>query len=110
MNTIRSVSYGWGVLIAAGAGAYIMAKSSLADDKKARVNADKDKQSQQAQLRRQETGYRVEQQIRDEMGPGAKDDPAATRHEPLTEGQKVLEKSKYAATEVFRSPKGNRFS
>jgi len=58
--------------------------------------------------------YRVEQQLHDESGPGtgpgAMNDPAPTRHQPVTDGQKVLEKSKYAATEVFRSTKGNRFS
>jgi hypothetical protein len=37
-------------------------------------------------------------------------DPAATRHEPLNDEERVREKSKYEATEVFRSPKGDRFS
>jgi len=90
-----------------------MAKSSLADEKKARVSADKQKEQHQAQLRKQENRYKVEQMMREEderPGPGTQGDPAATRHEPVTEGQKKVEKSKYAATEVFRSQKGNRFS
>lgn len=37
-------------------------------------------------------------------------DPAPTRHEPQNENERVREKSKYEATEVFRSPKGDRFS
>lgn len=40
----------------------------------------------------------------------ASHDPAPTRHEPLTEGDRVLEKSKYEAAEPFRPPPGNRFS
>ncbi|KAF2629203.1 hypothetical protein BU25DRAFT_489825 [Macroventuria anomochaeta] len=37
----------------------------------------------------------------------ASQDPAATRHAPETEGK---EKSKYEASDVFRSRKGDRFS
>lgn len=37
-------------------------------------------------------------------------DPAPTRHEPLTENDRVLEKGKYEAAEPFRPPRGNRFS
>lgn len=40
----------------------------------------------------------------------ASQDPAPTRHEPDTEAQRELEKSKYEATETFRPPKGNRLS
>ena len=38
----------------------------------------------------------------------ASQDPAPTRHAPTTEAEKAAEKSKYAATEVWESPKGNR--
>ncbi|KAM5474684.1 hypothetical protein MferCBS49748_000091 [Microsporum ferrugineum] len=37
-------------------------------------------------------------------------DPAPTRHEPDTDAQRLAEKGKYEAAEVFRSKKGNRFS
>lgn len=37
-------------------------------------------------------------------------DPAPTRHEPETEEERVLEKSKYETAAPFRPPKGNRFS
>jgi hypothetical protein len=37
-------------------------------------------------------------------------DPAATRHAPLTEDQRVREKSKYETSDPFRSKKGDRFS
>lgn len=37
-------------------------------------------------------------------------DPAPTRHAPEDEAQRMREKSKYEASEVFRSRKGDRFS
>lgn len=37
-------------------------------------------------------------------------DPAPTRHAPVDEGQREKEKSKYEASDVFRSRKGDRFS
>jgi hypothetical protein len=40
----------------------------------------------------------------------ASQDPAPTRHAPENEGQQTREKSKYEATDVFRSRKGDRFS
>jgi len=38
----------------------------------------------------------------------ATEDPAPTRHAPTTQGQQVEEKSKYEASEVWRSKKGDR--
>lgn len=51
-------------------------------------------------------------QTNDDMSPSteASHDPAATRHEPETETERVLEKSKYETTQPFRPPRGNRFS
>ncbi|EMD92225.1 hypothetical protein COCC4DRAFT_20830 [Bipolaris maydis ATCC 48331] len=40
----------------------------------------------------------------------ASQDPAPTRHAPADEGQRVGEKSKYEASDVYRSRKGDRFS
>ncbi|KAJ5759764.1 hypothetical protein N7520_006920 [Penicillium odoratum] len=40
----------------------------------------------------------------------ASHDPAATRHEPMNDNERVLEKGKYEATAPFRPPRGNRFS
>jgi hypothetical protein len=37
-------------------------------------------------------------------------EPAPTRHAPEDEAQKMREKSKYEASDVFRSRKGDRFS
>lgn len=40
----------------------------------------------------------------------ASHDPAPTRHEPDSDAERVLEKSKYETTQPFRPPKGNRLS
>ncbi|KAL1596991.1 hypothetical protein SLS60_008573 [Paraconiothyrium brasiliense] len=40
----------------------------------------------------------------------ANSDPAPTRHAPEDEAQKMREKSKYEASDVYRSRKGDRFS
>lgn len=40
----------------------------------------------------------------------ASQDPAPTRHAPSDEGQRVAEKSKYEASDVYRTRKGDRFS
>jgi hypothetical protein len=37
-------------------------------------------------------------------------EPAPTRHAPENDAQRVGEKSKYEASEVWRSKKGDRFS
>jgi len=40
----------------------------------------------------------------------ANQDPAPTRHEPVGEEARAREKSKYEASDVYRSRKGDRFS
>lgn len=40
----------------------------------------------------------------------ASHDPAPTRHEPDSDAERLLEKSKYETTQPFRPPKGNRLS
>jgi hypothetical protein len=50
---------------------------------------------------------------RDDVGSPSTEagqDPAPTRHEPVTDKEKLLEKSKYEAAETYRPPRGNRFS
>lgn len=37
-------------------------------------------------------------------------DPAPTRHAPVTEKQRAKEKGKYEASEPYRAKKGDRFS
>ncbi|KAF2845120.1 hypothetical protein T440DRAFT_472861 [Plenodomus tracheiphilus IPT5] len=48
----------------------------------------------------------------DGTGPAgeASRDPAPTRHEAVSEEQRVGEKSKYEASEAYRSRRGDRFS
>ncbi|KAK4991619.1 hypothetical protein LTR66_000168 [Elasticomyces elasticus] len=54
MNTIRSVGYGWGVLILAGGGAYYFAKRSINADRAERAEAEHRKRAISQRLRTQE--------------------------------------------------------
>jgi len=124
MNTARSVWYGWGALMAAGGIAYGLAKRSIAEDRVRNHERDQQMAAEQAWLRDSENKYRARKEVGIKDGdrylngnagganPSAEasQDPAATRHAPATEGQKVLEKSKYEASEVWRAPKGGRFT
>ncbi|KAF2125371.1 hypothetical protein P153DRAFT_348476 [Dothidotthia symphoricarpi CBS 119687] len=126
MNTVKSVYYGWGTLIAAGGGAYYFAKKSINADRAAKAEADRVKRQRQYQLEQSLASSASTTPISGagavtqgktggqggspggEMGnPSvqASQDPAATRHEG-EEGAK----SKYEASGVFRSRKGDRFS
>ncbi|KIW07317.1 uncharacterized protein PV09_02167 [Verruconis gallopava] len=112
MNTIRSVGYGWLVLIAAGGGAYYFAKQH--------VNADREEKYRQMQERRAMNARYAELERSQHASAlngsdhashpamEASADPAPTRHAPTTQGQQVEEKSKYEASEVWRSKKGDR--
>ncbi|KAF2203951.1 hypothetical protein GQ43DRAFT_388969 [Delitschia confertaspora ATCC 74209] len=168
MNTVKSVYYGWGTLIVAGAGAYYFAKKSINADRATKAEADRQKRLRNAQLEAQAlspsslpksssqsstplstsshytfppptntgpaptntTTSAAPKSITDEVGKlkrnggnggwngdsagdpslEASQDPAPTRHAPEDEVQKVREKSKYEASDVYRSRKGDRFS
>ncbi|KAF2871097.1 hypothetical protein BDV95DRAFT_573281 [Massariosphaeria phaeospora] len=137
MNTVRSVYYGWATLIVAGGGAYYFAKRSINADRAAKVDAEHKRRLAQYQLEQQYTPRSTPQSTpQNTTGPitaelskrtatadtaplhsatsnpsqEASADPAATRHAPEDEAQRALEKSKYEASEVFRSRKGDRFS
>ncbi|GKZ19676.1 hypothetical protein AbraIFM66951_003700 [Aspergillus brasiliensis] len=129
MNTIRSTWIGWGTLCVAGGGAYYFAKKSINADRQSRFEAEVKRKAQMAAMeaehRRQNTptnaptpsptedpSLKRAQLVRadDVASPSAEasHDPAPTRHEPETEAERVLEKSKYEATQPFRPPRGNR--
>lgn len=100
-----------------------MAKRSITTEKQSRVEEDRALMAQQTRLREAEIRFRAEQEFRNESRGSYNEDrytgnPSAeanegevapTRHAPSTEGQREKEKSKYAATEVWRAPKGDRF-
>ncbi|KAJ5795207.1 hypothetical protein N7457_001806 [Penicillium paradoxum] len=133
MNTIRSTWMGWGALCLAGGGAYYFAKQSINADRQARFEAEL---KHKAQMKRMEEEHkrqsvpattptpsndaslkranmaRSQNASDDAASPSveASHDPAATRHEPLTETDRVLEKGKYETAQPYRPPSGNRFS
>lgn len=125
--------YGWGVLCLAGGGAYYFAKKSVNADRAARHEAEMRKQ---ARLHRLEVASnspppplskkktpRPSSNITGESGvqhkgldhagspsSEASEEEAPVGHAPVTPEQKVRERSKYEAAEVYRSKKGDRFS
>lgn len=117
----------------AGGGAYYFAKQSINADRQARFEAEVTRKAQmkamEAEHRRQATMpaapspsddpslkranmTRFQNAADDVASPSAEasHDPAPTRHEPMTESDRVLEKGKYETAEPFRPPRGNRFS
>ncbi|KAJ5165512.1 uncharacterized protein N7500_007342 [Penicillium coprophilum] len=130
MNTIRSTCrVGWGTLCLAGGGAYYFAKKSINADRQARFEAEV---KRKAQMKRMEDEHKRQVHLPPKGTPGntsleqvsfqnveddaaspsleASHDPAPTRHEPLTEAERVLEKGKYETAQPYRPPSGNRFS
>lgn len=108
----------------AGGGAYWMAKRSIATDREARAQAELERRQRQQQLLDQERfmqdrngtsrGKGILPVANGDRGTDpsheASQDPAPISHAPSTEGERLKEKSKYEASEPWRSRKGDRFS
>lgn len=114
----------------AGGGAYYFAKQSINADRQARYEADMKRRRMQESLEytsNVSSKPSIQPSIASSMSKGtngglprndnsgspsqeASTDPAPTRHAPESEGQRVMEKSKYEASEPFRAKKGDRFS
>ncbi|KAF1936613.1 hypothetical protein EJ02DRAFT_413703 [Clathrospora elynae] len=129
MNTVKSVYYGWATLIVAGGGAYVFAKRGINADRAAKAEIDRQKRIRLYEL---EHGLSTSPSTTTPLNPVAKpgggrgdggrdegggspsgeayQDPAPTRHAPENERQAVGEKSKYEASDAYRSRKGDRFS
>ncbi|KAI0006927.1 hypothetical protein F4779DRAFT_594269 [Xylariaceae sp. FL0662B] len=128
MNTVKSFWLGWGTLCAAGAGAYYFAKKGINADRAARMEESRRKKQMIESLEYSENvpskplsastmggstngnGTPARTDAVGSPSQEASSDPAPTRHAPATEGQRVVEKSKYESSVPFRSPKGDRFS
>ncbi|KAI1639745.1 hypothetical protein F4809DRAFT_73803 [Biscogniauxia mediterranea] len=131
MNTARSFWLGWGSLCLAGAGAYVFAKRSINADRAARLEETRRKKQMADSLEYSGSKPPSASVMGNNNGNGgggggngspartdaagspsqeASSDPAPTRHAPATEGQRVIEKSKYESSTPYRSPKGDRFS
>ncbi|AEO63317.1 4a79b31f-6f95-478c-9432-c0971cc2c298 [Thermothielavioides terrestris] len=113
MNTIRSFWLGWGSLCVAGGVAYYFAKQSITADRQSRLEEQRRKKAMIDSLEYSQNLANGGPPRTDTAGSPSQEsssDPAPTRHAPTTEGQRVLEKSKYESSTPFRSPKGDRFS
>ncbi|TVY38935.1 hypothetical protein LOCC1_G006526 [Lachnellula occidentalis] len=120
---------GMGSLTVAGGGAYYFAKKSINADRAARFEeSEKRRRQVQASLEYSSTAPSKTSSSSAMGGSAAKStndgpavssgspsqeatlDPAPTRHAPETEGQRVMEKSKYETATPFKATKGDRFS
>ncbi|KAL2025084.1 hypothetical protein VTK56DRAFT_86 [Thermocarpiscus australiensis] len=131
MNTVRSFWLGWGSLCVAGGAAYYFAKKSINADRQARLEEQRRKRTMIESLEHSNSvpsrplssatmggsdtaalmnGGPARTDMAGSPSQESSSDPAPTRHAPETEGQRVLEKSKYESSTPFRSPKGDRFS
>lgn len=123
-------------MTSAGGGAYYFAKKAINADRAARYEAEGKRKAELAAMeqehRRLQAASKASTGVpkptddpslrrangaswagRDNVAsPSAEGsyDPAPTRHEPETDEEKMLEKSKYEAAQTFRPPRGNRFS
>ncbi|KAI0881119.1 uncharacterized protein GGS22DRAFT_173382 [Annulohypoxylon maeteangense] len=128
MNTVKSFWMGWGSLCLAGGGAYYFAKKSINADRTARLEESRRKKQMMDSLEHSENvpskplsastmggslngnGHPARTDTAGSPSQEASSDPAPTRHAPATEGQQVIEKSKYESSTPFKSTKGDRFS
>ncbi|KAL7945413.1 hypothetical protein V8C42DRAFT_56617 [Trichoderma barbatum] len=120
MNTVKSFWLGWGSLCVAGGGAYYFAKQQIRADRQAKLEAYHQRIAANKALE-YEAAIASAGAGTNNGGPArtdnagspsqeANNDPAATRHAPATESQRVAEKSKYESDTPYRARKGDRFS
>jgi len=98
MNTVKSFWIGWGSLIVAGGGAYYFAKQQ--------INADRREKHLKRLAKEQYNQSLLEY---DPVGSPSREhanDPAPTRHAPQAEQERIEEKGKYEASNVYRAKKG----
>lgn len=105
------MGYGWGVLIVAGGGSYYFAKRSINADREERAHAEEMRRQNAEKQRVQEAMARNSAALAkkakrksDHPSPSveAGGDPAPVEHE--------IPQSKFAASEPYRSKRGDRFS
>ncbi|KAK4501781.1 hypothetical protein PRZ48_007590 [Zasmidium cellare] len=113
MNTIRSVGYGWAVLIVAGGGSYYFAKRSINADREQRALDEERRRQQRERLRVQEAVSRdmafanSRGQDSDASRPPVSDRPSPSREAaedpaPVTHAEGNASRGKYEAAEPFR--------
>ncbi|KAK4138650.1 hypothetical protein BT67DRAFT_17094 [Trichocladium antarcticum] len=111
MNTVKSFWMGWGSLCVAGGAAYYFAKKSINADRQTRLEEQHRRRMMANSLENPATnGSPARTDTAGSPSQESSSDPAPTRHAPATEGQRVVEKSKYESSVPFTSPKGDRFS
>ncbi|KAF7563373.1 hypothetical protein G7046_g751 [Stylonectria norvegica] len=105
MNTVKSFWLGWGSLCVAGGGAFYFAKKQINIDRQAKVEAHRRKRQNIEEMQNAEmtaggngNGSPARTDSAGSPSQEASSDPAPTRHAPMTEAQRVAEKSKYESS------------
>ncbi|KAH0541763.1 hypothetical protein FGG08_003785 [Glutinoglossum americanum] len=116
MNTVKSFWYGWGVLIAAGGGAYYFAKRSINEDRQARFDKDQQRRRMTSSLEYSNTDgaprHSSAAQSAHDASQARSDVTGSQNWDASKENELSVatEKSKYEASQPYRSKKGDRFS
>ncbi|WPH03926.1 Hypothetical protein R9X50_00680900 [Acrodontium crateriforme] len=110
MNTIRSVGYGWGVLIIAGAGSYYFAKRSVNADRAERAAAEETRRQQREAMKRRAREYAESGDATANLSQSTKTKAQKNVSESHPVQSAAVPDSPYEAQEPFRSRKGDRFS
>lgn len=105
-NTNCSYSYGWGVLILAGGGAYYFAKKSINKDRAERAEADNKRRMQMRELQnrypvppqKQDSHANPSKEATEDMSPASGHAAESGAHSP------------FESSAPYRSKKGDRFS
>jgi len=106
MNTKASVAYGWGILVAAGGGAYYFAKRSINADRLER--AETEEKRRQSMQRLQYGNPPPPKKADRHASPG--NDAHEGEVSPAAGHVEDVPTPKFASKEPFRSKKGDRFS
>ncbi|KAI4745796.1 hypothetical protein E4T50_03830 [Aureobasidium sp. EXF-12298] len=106
MNTVRSVGYGWGVLVLAGGGSYYFAKKSINKDRAERAEADNKRRMEARALQNR---YPMPPQKQDGHANASRE---ATEDISPASGHASESGShpSFESTAPYRSKKGDRFS
>ena len=110
--------------ITAGGSAYYFAKRSITEERNTKYRLQEERNRRNAYLESQaraetngssgygnsHNGSPAHHDTTGSPSSEANNDPAPTRHAPQSEQQRLSEKSKFEASEPYRSRKGDRFS
>ncbi|KAG6041590.1 hypothetical protein E4U41_003327 [Claviceps citrina] len=107
MNTVRSFWFGWGSLCVAGGGAFYFAKREINADRRAKLEAARNKKQAQAL---QSAEYARLESTPASTTAGSAGQQEVGQDAAATDPDRMKERSKYESPVPYTSRKGDRFS